>query len=1051
MIFCESSRHQKKAQMSTFIIIGFVMFVVLVFVFSVMAQAGRQRNQEQADQLAEALSSSTSVKVFVDNCVSFSSRRAFNEISLYGGHFPNVTKPGLTGNINEQVSFMSYFDDDLITVFGLEDEEGEEFGIVETAYLLSRSQFDVPPQYPCPLFGSVCGGPGTNAQQDGIHFCNYSLSNPDLLATCRYGHRQPIIAEITNRSIKSQLEYKISEYVSECLDSSFFTQDLGYDVESIKPENIETFVQFGDRLITFSVNVPFSVSVSNVASVRFVRSTHVLNTDFKRMLDVVFIGVNSALYREWTDIFNNFKRSIEEALILNRLDYSVEQIPNLNVKDDLFIIRHNTFTIDGRPYEFRFAVGNRVPVLSTINYAPDNISCEILVPPGTNVTIEPDYADPDHDDEIEVFYRFSRSVSNQWGRNDNVLHREVNLNDDGLIITVNVSDGQFYNYQEVRLCVDPNVDVSYNPRVELYYEYEGFDDKYFDVERGRNIQIITREDPIKLITGQGFSGNGRWRVGACERETSSSCIVFPGWKPCDQEFEVDLENIKTYFDECVATGTLLHSIEFIPDSADSISVPVRMKQCLPHRDFSGEGDENSYLETNTCCNEDFTFKGSGAAAESQEQLVCGIPGVDVTHSDANNIFVKSISSSCLPNRGNYYEIVDDGSSVYTPSRVFEDNILHGNERRCRGCGLFGDTTTNSPTLFDFSLRNQYMDTFESFYYKENDPLLNNPQRPPYICNNNYACVESFVTGRGRYDVANYLQNEDRIEGMLKCKAACNDGNCNYAVDCVCTNECGVAVPEICENKAVGELTGTCTGGPFNQDYFPNVCSQSCQEIDIQENRFFKCLDPDDPEYDPEGPFGDCVACNPVCDGKSPNERLGYCDLHGNPGVENICTSTGQLADRVESGGRLRCINNPEVGCTASIECHNNFVGEFITTTFGEVTVNQGNHLYFADMCNSDCQVADSNVCWSHPENNVPSICHEKTPGEGFHQFGRPERKDAFCTNLCGFQNCGNFAYKGGDACMDSPSIDSCCYAESDNVPLDVKCNIPNPSGPDCMP
>lgn len=1021
--------NKKKSQMAVFIMIAFVMFVVLIFVFSVMAQSNRQRYQERADELANALVTSSSVKTFVDTCISLSARTAFRELSLQGGFFQNVSVPGTSENINENVNFMRYYDEDLSEpLLNEEAEDILDYGFHKTAYLLSRSQFDLVPQYPCPLFGTACGGPGTSVETDGIHFCNYSLSNPLQLETCTYGHRQPIIFELSEQSIRSQLEFKIAEYAVDCLDMTFFRDQLGFEVNDISEEDVRANVLIGDNSITFTVYVPLAVELSNAESVRTTSSTHTIDIDFRKLIQVLFIGPNSAIQREWRDISNNFVRTAENLISQNMLDYEIEHRMNEFFKDDLYIIRHNEIQLDGEPFEFRFAIGNRIPVLSTINYAQEEKDCEVLVPPGTNVTIEPEFADPDYHDELNLSFGFFNPVhQSSWERSKDILHKEVDINDDGTVINVSVTDGQYYNYQIVRICVDPTANVEYSPTVELYYNYEGFSDKNYNEVADRTEQIITLEDPIKLIMGQGFSGTATWEIGSCSKEVSSNCVVFPGWTSCNEEFNIDISDIYSEFSQCdLGYG----SQEIILNTgSQQIPIPIMVKQCLPQVDYSGDAGDNEFLKTNVCCNQDFTFKGSTEFAATQERLICGNPMNDIFHENSHHIWQEKTNIQCMNNRGNFY----DGSSAsgvsYSLLREIGLGLQFGLHRRCQGCGIFGEITSNQITIYDYSRREENLGTFESAYLEDGG----------YVCNAKYACVSSLSPSpAGKYNPANYVNAEDPQQGILKCLGACSPlGNCNFAVDCVCTSECGMD-PGVCDGKLVGELTGSCRSNAFSMGIFPEVCGTSCLPEDSQD-LIFKCLDPDDPNFDEDGEFGDCTVCDPACDGKRANQELESCGLGNNPGVIDMCNFEGNVVDRTDSGGRQRCVYNSDIGCTADVMCNGAYVGDFIELGDGQIAVAYGDPRK-ADMCSETCQRVDSNTCMAFPGvNDVPAFCSGKEPGEGFDGGLRPV-DSAFCTNECQYNSCGVFAYKGGNACLENPSVQNCCYNANDPEPPSVKCN-----------
>lgn len=1009
--------------MTVFLMVGFIMFVLVAIIFGAVAMSNRENLQNRADKVANALFDSTSVKKYIDTCVAQVSKSAFKELSETGGFFYNLTDSN-NNSLTDGIPFMDYFDD-----------EGNE---KKVAYLEYRGTDDFGPYYPCPLFGTECGGAGTSlfsTTSPGIHFCNYSFSNTAQLQTCTYGAKAPLVLELTNTSLKNQLETKISQGMNECVNISYF-EKLGFEMKNVGEGDVKTTVLFGRDAITFNVDFPFVVSFSDKESVKTSTFTYILDLDFKKMFDTILFGSQSVLNKEYKDIDNDLMASAESQLVLNNLDYQIDKKLNANFKDDLYTITHNSFSIDGEPYQFTFAVANRVPVLDLIDYAPDNFNCEVFVPPETNVTIIPNAKDPDEDDVLTFSYQFSGTSG--WERDGKKLYKKVTLDDDKSVITAIVSDGQYNDSQSIRVCVNESAVLDYRPSVELLYKYEGFDTLSFDSFLGKDIPVLSIEDPITLKMGSGFSGSGTWIVGSCEQRVSKPCVVFPGWTSCDDSFDIPIyddtsADIATYFDDCdFHPGST--DIYFEPEDGDRITLPVNVTYCLPHKDLSGVAGNNTYLQTHSCCI-DFMYAGSTRNAAEQEQLICGYPiGENLAAPESNDVYKKMSVLQCFSDRGNVYDTSEEGAVEFKVTREIADSSVPGG-RRCLGCGVFLEPTENTTKLFDYSKQDSYEDTFESFFLKENDVARN-----PYICDPNYACVSSLSgTPRGKYNPENVVSNEDKEPGRMKCQAACNYGRCDYAVNCVCSSDCGLDIADICDGKEVGALTGTCTADPFGEDYFPEVCGNQCQVSDIENDIRFKC---DSPLSD-----SDCVHCDVACDGKKPGEDLDSCTF-GNEGVLDQCNNEGRVVDKV-TNGKKQCVFNPEYSCNIAPECDGIFVGEPITKLEGTPQVSYGT-LFLVDTCDQNCAISDSRVCSYQPgKNDISPVCDGKTIGEGFDYLGKPETTDAFCDTQCSFFSCGNFAYKGGDTCLENPSTSNCCYKAYENVDLDIKCNVRNPIDEEC--
>ncbi|MFW6230887.1 MAG: hypothetical protein ACOC32_02590 [Nanoarchaeota archaeon] len=1011
----------KKGQMSAFLIVGFVMFLLVGIIFAAVFMSSRSEYQRKADSVAEALMDSKAVRTYIDNCVAQVSKDTFQELMLSGGFFPDLVA-NMSGR---SVAFMDFRD-------------RTDLKQKKTAYLIYRGADDIDPNYPCPLFGNECGGPGTRYTDDGVHFCNFSFSD-DQVQSCTFGDTAPLIMDLTEYSLKKQLEKKVAENMDQCINMSFFAQYAGYEFSDLSQGKVDADVTFGDTAVTFDVEIPLVIHLSEAESIRSSTSSYVLDTDFRRLYSTLFSGTRSVLHQEKTDLDSNMDAYMEEQLLLNNLDYTVEKRPNEFAKDDLYILEHDYFTINGYPFRFVFAVGNRMPVLDLIDYSK-RTDCEIAVTSGTEVVIEPEAKDPDEGDNITISYVVLEDGGmDSWSFSDGVARKTVSASDkiSGDMVSrlrVIASDGLLNDSQEVRVCVDDSMDLIYSPTVSLYHPYEGFELKEYNDTLDDQVPIISLEDPIRLKMGSGFSGKGEWQIGKCIQWVESNCVIFPGFQACDPDNVPDIADVKNSMIDCLSPGNQM--IRFHPDEGNgAIDIPVKVVECLPHKDQSGSAGDNKYLKTHVCCQESFTYQPAGTPADSRKELICGLPSSSsVWENASNDVIQKQFTAVCTGMRGNLYD--EKGGFTNEATLVIEDAV--GSEvRRCLGCGIFGETTINVTRKYDYEKRDRFEDTFESSYYQDNDPAAS-----PYLCNEEYACVSSLdPSPRGRYDPTN-LVSSHHTSGPLKCRAACNYGLCDYAVDCVCTDECGEDVGA-CNGREPGSFAGTCGEAPLGEPYFPDVCDSYCGISDIQENITFRC--------DGALTGTDCTACDLACDKKKPGERLEVCNSEGtNTAVLDMCDNKGNVIDQ-ERNGRMMCAHDKDASCTSSIECDGNYIGEFRRSLSGKVVTTAGSPLY-ADTCNENCMPDDSDTCWKTDENDVETICHERVVGEGFDRIGSP-KPDAFCSGKCEYYSCGHFAYKGGARCLADPTIENCCYDSDDKEPLSEKCNVPNPDPErdDCIP
>ena len=980
----------RKGQMGAFLMIGFVMFVMVIFFFAGVTSLRRNALQNEADDMKESLLDSQTITNYIQACVSQVSRDAFQEISLSGGFFYNATGRNIT-IMDNQIPFLEYYDTDTSKRRN-------------AAYLVIRGADDYDPFYPCSLFSESCNGRGTSLGVDpepGVHFCGFSLDHPDNYSSCEFGDRQPLSLEIFNVSIQKQLENKIALDLPQCLNMSFFKEEMNFQSPEIEAREIESKVLFGDRRITFSVDIPLVITLSEVESLALTKVDYSYPLDFGSLFKNIFQGEFNTLILENTKLNHSLKNYMQDQILLNGLDYTVEQRFNEKVQDDIYKIKHNSMRINDEPYQFVFAVENRLPALSFIDYAPKNDSCEVLVPPGTNVTIEPKAVDPDEEDELEFFFKYPSTTSgDDWNISKESISKVVTESDDGSIVNVVVNDGQYNDSQDVRICVDSSTDIIYEPKIEFYHPYEGFSKTR--MIGGYEHTIITLEDPLKLRVGEGFSPSGVWDIcGNGVISTNNNCVIFPTGQPCSEEPNFNITNIKTMIDTRFALTPGKCEVTYTPDGSTPIKINVSVEECVPHR--NSDRSDDPFMKEHYCCmndGDDYSYAGTSHKVRPQEILMCGNPtNLVLSDPSANDIFDVTRSYFCYADRGNTY---DNSSVVYTDITKSQE-VSDQSYPRCLGCGNFLESTSNQILTYDYDDKDDDLATFE-------DQDLD-----AYICNPASVCLPA--SGRGQYDET----STPGADNILRCRGGCNSGECNYAVECICDQSCSSLVSSGCHEKAPGEPLDpiSCTnGGIFDKPYLQDVCSNSCKASDVKDNEF-TCI-----------PGTDCDNCDPMCNGKTAFETVQGCTAE-NPAVMDMCDSEGQLVDAVQYGKKV-CMYQPALDCTqSSPECHGEEVDSVLS---GEYLY--GSDLY-ADKCSSSCRKTDSDVCVYVEElDNDPDAktssraCDRKRSGSVLDFFDIDGVADAYCTNFCEPVFCGEGKVAiESDECFNNPSDENCCVSD----------------------
>lgn len=992
--------------MSAFMILAVVILVVVVFVFSVVSIARKATLKKQTDKVIDSLFDKTALQQYIESCLYQTAKDATQDIFSSGGFYWNVTKPGTDIKINENMSFLPYYDDVTDTVLNV-------------SYLLFRGYDDYAPFYPCPLFGDDCGGPGERrGEATGTNlYCKYSFTDFPYLDTCTYGDLASLYLELTPNSVEKQLEALITNRISTCVDLTALGDKLGYEVDEIHEGDIKTDVAFSSKSIKYKLDFPVVVELSDVQSIRVSSAKYELSTDIKTLFDRAFFGANSVLRQEISTLNATLEGFITDRLALNSLEYDIEVHHNVFALDDIYLLSSKTFELNGEPFRFLFAVGNRMPVLDLIDLAPDNDTCEILVPPGVGITIEPLAKDPDEEDELF----FSFDAPDGWTRNGDTLFKELQPDDDDTVVNVIVSDGLLNDSQQVKVCVDGDVEIDVLPEVDFYYDYEMISEQYFDVADDALYQRITLEDPITLSLPSGITMEGYFTLGDCRIDMpvgGSNCVVFPSdGASCNEPYTISVANIKdglsgiNDFDDCHLVPGSNEKVTFYDRVGNEQGfTKVHVDECVPHKDISSKASESEYLATHECCNADYTYAGSSGITSTSSKLFCGkAPDDSFTDSTANDIFQKTISRSCLADRGNFIDLTIPSVEVWdnsgNPVQECPEGDDYGVDARCMGCGTYGTFAESMACMrFDYDKRDEYKASFESYFYKTETPA---------ICNDEIICAQR--SGPGEYKPEN---NESSLN-VLACTAGCNgnNGRCDYAVECTCSIICGGSegstinyVDLACDGKEPGEPSGTCSNGnPAIED----VCTNTCQIGDAT-NGVFRC----------DG-TSDCNACDSLCDGSKPYKEINSCSGGENALLQDYCDGSGHVQDYVTPlFPHGKCFYDESLGCDlGDPECSGVGIGEILP----ELTSTEDPLRTF--MCDSSCKLVVSQMCSN--DRDVVTDCRGQTLGVAFDTGGRTN-PDAICTACdASPQYCNAYAWN---------DVEGRCYTSEDDEVAEVKCN-----------
>jgi hypothetical protein len=358
----------KKSQVTLFMIIMLVLFIIIGFLFYLTKYASKKHAAEETKETQKMKFDLHPIENYVVQCLERTTKEGLLLLGSQGGRIYKA-QGGLQIDYqptDEGVFFVKYNNKNVAYgIKGLQRDIGPYFAEV--------------PAYPWlsfPKFPDFSGAPTTTGEF-GIN------------------KLPPLTGAVGLKSIKSQLESYIENNLGNCLQWEFFE---GYE---IKGGEMKANVTLAKEEVVVHLMYPLKIKQlvsGNTAEMKdfFAREEVRLKKIYDYAYNLVEADIN--------DIDFNLKGVAGEGGL------NVNVVEDVFGQDDIIIIKDTNSVVNTRPYEFIFARKNRPPALEYISNA------DITITEGENLTASylPSVSlleahDPDEDEiTSESFYVWPR-------------------------------------------------------------------------------------------------------------------------------------------------------------------------------------------------------------------------------------------------------------------------------------------------------------------------------------------------------------------------------------------------------------------------------------------------------------------------------------------------------------------------------------------------------------------------------------------------------------------------------------------------------------------
>ena len=619
----------KRGQVTLFMILGVVLVLVVVLLFSILSQFSEHSLEEQRQRAVQSATQTEALQHFISVCVEDALASGMKLLGEQGGYL-------------FQDPYVEQYSTQYAPAYLALDEGARERKI---AFLIVPRPHDEAPRYPC----------SEGFREMAPAFCRY----PQYDGIVRFGESRLPVLEDGPFSIRSQLERSIIRYVRSCVQLEGIAREIGLGNTTFLAGEPHATVQFGAAQVSARVEYPFTITgaagdpVTEVllfsadVPVRFRRLHQAIN-DFlmREVSDVEFPAESATLAETGTQL-----ALLAPQLTLRRIALAA---------DDIFVINDTASRIGNESYVFWLARKNRPPVLGYVaQYQSLHDRYDALLIHGEQLALTLNASDPDEDS-----VRSATSGDFGTSQGSEFTSAAAGVPPGYYRQTSTAADGSLQDWQDVRILIEPQLSAGFRTA-----------NLYDDIPDN----VISPEDPLILdaratnTTLDPFADyTFQWSAFGDLLQADGACVVLPGYSRCDEPLPAiaTIREQNTWPLSRVAALQLDVALSYNGrGQSSSLAQDVLIAPCLPHRSSGAlpppGTDEAPYLADHTCCiGEPAQDPATWRLAQKNELACAAQPNAKLSCEGTHLLQRQQKTVSCDGIRGNTCRELPDASNVH---------------------------------------------------------------------------------------------------------------------------------------------------------------------------------------------------------------------------------------------------------------------------------------------------------------------------------------------------------------------------------------------------